>query len=148
MGRSRRHDGTALQAYAESPGGGRLGVKGRRTQRTNNIGNFVIMGGDRKSRQNRQHKTGHVQERDRYVKVQVRFGSGPGSPFLGHLRTENRTSGPVRRGLGPNLGSESDCGNTIIVPPTQCSTSYLPSFAGKMQCSKQRLVRDARRRTW
>jgi len=94
MGRSRRRNGTALQAYAESPGG--VGVKGRRTQRINNIGNFVVMGGDRKSRQNRQYKTGHVQERDRYVKVQVRFGSGPGSPFLGHLRTENRTSGPVQ----------------------------------------------------
>ena len=106
MGRSRRRNGTALQAYAESPGGGRLGVKGRRTQRINNIGNFVVMGGDRKSRQNRQYKTGHVQERDRYVKagkVQVRFGSGPGSPFLGHLRTENRNSGLVRRGSGPNL---------------------------------------------
>jgi len=35
-------------------------VKGRRTQRANNIGNFVAMGGDRKSSQNRQYKTGHV----------------------------------------------------------------------------------------
>ena len=72
MGRSRHHNGTVLQAYAKSPGGGRLGVKGRRTQCTNNIGSFVVMGGDRKSRQNRQSvKMGHVQERDRYVKVQV-----------------------------------------------------------------------------
>ena len=38
-------------------------MKGRRTQRANNIGNFVVMGGDRTSSQNGQYKAGQ-QERD------------------------------------------------------------------------------------
>jgi len=127
MGRSRHCNGTALQAYAESPGGRRLEVKGRRTQRTNNISSFVVMGGDRKSRQNCQYKTGHARKRSvrqGLGPVQVRtgftiFGPPPNLEpdfWSGSAPTPNLEldRGPVRRGSGPNLGSELDCSNTIL----------------------------------